>query len=79
MEISEKQYDNMVDEINRLMDSLVQAIKIIKLWHGPADWQAYLMTSQETEEIRKSLKLLRSNTVNELMYAKSDREIRNGH
>lgn len=63
-------YDRLLDldEVNQLKESLVQAIKIIKLWHGGAEWQTYFMSSPEMEEVRKSLKLLRSTTVNDLMH-----------
>ena len=68
-EISDKQYDKMLAEIAQLKDSLVLAISVIKTWHGrPDTWQIYLMSSPEMEEVRQSLKLLRPNTVEDLMH-----------
>ncbi len=68
MVISEKRYAEMLAEIAQLKDSLVMAISVIKTWHGrPDTWQIYLMSSPEMEEVRQSLKLLRPNTVEDLM------------
>lgn len=66
-EISEKQWNKMPAEIGQLKSSLIQAIRVIKMLHGPGAWQIYLMSSPEMEEVRQSLKLLRPNTVDELM------------
>ncbi|GAG58276.1 unnamed protein product [marine sediment metagenome] len=58
----------MLDEISQLKSSLAQAIKVIKAWHGPEAWHIYLISSPEMEGVRRSLKLLRPNTVNDLMH-----------